>query len=310
MTTSEYRGQQSGAPTHDVPEVHDLRGLIRAIGKFSGSKAATSLEPRSTSDVPVELIEKASRSITGEPLPVTGFVDGIQSSLVLTHRDHRPVHLNYTAAASIDRAARPVAIREQLELVVGARDQEWASSLRTTVPIVVLPEVDPAETERLAVASLAGNREQLERKLVDQLLGEQGGCLVLDGSLVARPADVRLTGVVKTTQRRYLDDESVLWNLPAGWRSPIFRIPAGSQAYPADRYSCYVRLYDASNAAWNHALIRLETLDKELIDPLAALCMQVRQHTRSTDPRGDRHLQPIHLCEELLRARRPAIFRI
>lgn len=288
---------------------HDLRTLFRAIGSFSGLKASASAEPRSRCDVPVDLLETRAVRVDGDALEVSGFVDGIQSSLVVTHREHRPVHLNYTAAGAVDRSARPIGMVERLDLVVGERDLEWARSLGSTVPISVLADADPAETERFAVAGLAGAREQLERLLVDQLLTRPGR-LVLDGSLLARPNDPRLVGVVKTTRRRYLEDESVLWGLAAGWRSPAFRIPAGSQSYPSDRYSCYLRLFDASNGAWDHGLIRLETLEQDLLGPLAVLCLQERQHVRSGDPRGDRHLRPVRLCEEILRARRPAVFTL
>jgi hypothetical protein len=310
MTSGAGVASTQGSTGSPAGGVHDLRGLFRAIGSFSGTKAATSIEPRSNCDVPVELLEDVPARVGGSALTVSGFVDGIQSSLVVTHRQHRPVHLNYTAAAAVDRNIRPIGIREQLELVVGEDDLDWARSLQSTVPLSVLPAADPAETERLAVMGLGGTRERLERGLVDDLLLEDAGRLVLDGSLVARPADPRLLGVVKTTRRRYLDDESVLWGLRSGWRSPLFRIPAGSQAYPADRYSCYLRLSDAAEAAWDHGLIRLEALDPELLEPLASLCMQERQHARSSDPRGDRHLRPVRMCEELLRARRPAVFSL
>jgi hypothetical protein len=290
-------------------QAHDLRNLFRAIGSFTGAKGATSAEPRTKCETPVELLESTAKLVTGDPLEVTGFVDGVQSSLVVTHREHRPVHLNYTGAAAVNRAAKPVGMIERLELLVGERDLDWARSLGTTVPLVVLPDAEPAETERLAVAGLGGTREQLERQLVDELLKGEGR-LVLDGSLVARPMDNRLFGVIKTTRKKYLEDESVLWRLPAGWRSPIFRIPSGTQSYAADRYSCYLRLVDASYGAWDYGLVRLEALDPADLESLASLCMQERQNTRSKDPRGDRHLRPVRLCEDFLRARRPSVFSL
>jgi hypothetical protein len=289
--------------------VHDLRRLFRSIGSFSGEHGATSVQARSQCDMPVEMLEDAPVRVTGSPLDVAGFVDGIQSSLVLTHREHRPVHLNYTAAAAVDVMLRPLGVQERLEMVVGERDLEWARGLDCTVPLTVVADADPAETQRLAVQGLGGSREQLERALVAQLLA-QSGFLVLDGSLVARPVDARLVGVVKTTNRRYLPDESLLYGMQAGWRSPAFRIPAGSQAYPSDRFSCYVRLFDATSRAWDFGLVRVEALDSDVLQGLSALCLQQRQGARNNDPRGDRHLRPVRACEELLRARRPAVFSL
>jgi hypothetical protein len=131
---------------------------------------------------------------------------------------------------------------------------------------------------------------------------------VVDGSLVARPIRDRVVGVVKTTNRRYLPDESVLWGLPAGWRSPRFKIPEGSQNVGAPRYSCYLRLHDASRQAWNFGLIRLETFDLDLLEPLCALALEERQPAGSLDRRYDRHLAGVRAVEDLLRARRPSIF--
>lgn len=307
VETTNGRSDATSTATGSRETAHDLRGLFRAIGSVDITRGSTSVEPRTGCDVPVEVLEGGPVRLSGEPLTVDGYVDGVQASLVLTHREHRPVHLNYTASAAVDRHSRPLAVRERLDLVVGERDLEWARTLDCTVPITVLPDSDPGETQRLAVEGLAGSRERLERALVDELLG-RGNSLLLDGSLVARPADPRLVGVVKTTRRRYLPDETMLYDLRAGWRSPAFRIPAGSNAYPADRYSCYVRLFDASARAWDHGLIRIEALDPSVLQPLGVLTMELRQPGRNDDPRGDRHLLPIRRCEELLRARRPAVF--
>lgn len=290
-------------------ESHDLRALFQAVGRFTGQRGPmTTPEVRLENDKPVELLDNKVAQIVADPLAVAAFVDGVQASLVLTYREHRPVYLNFTGAAAVTSDLTPVAVQERLQVVASSADQKWATSLNTSVPATFLPVDAPAEVERLAVASLAGDREHLERALIDNLVVQSDLPLVLDGSLVGRPLDDRLTGVVKTTKRRYLPDETVLYGLEAGWRSPRFRIPAGSQGVDAERYSCYLRLFDASLNAWNFGLIRLETYDEALLEPLASLCLSQRQHPRSGDARGDRHLRAVRACENLLRARRPAVY--
>ena len=123
---------------------------------------------------------------------------------------------------------------------------------------------------------------------------------------IGRPVDDRLFGVVKTVNRRWMPDESILWSLPENWRSPRFRIPA-SKSGP-ERYSCYVRLRSNEIASWSYGLLRLEAFDAEMLDRLAALCVAEKQPTRSGDPRGDRHLEVIRLAEDVLRSRRPDAF--
>ena len=290
-------------------ETHDLRSLFQAVGRFTGQRGPTTTPAiRPDTDRPVEILDGEPAKIVVEPLVVSAFVDGVQSSLVLTYRDHRPIYLNFTGAAAVSEDLNAVAIRERLQLVASIDDREWASSLKSTVPAIFLPSNRPDEVERLAVASLAGDRESLERTLIEELVVKSHLPLVLDGSLVGRPIDKRLTGVVKSTNRRYLPEEDVLYGLKAGWRSPRFRIPAGSHGVEADRYSCYLRLFDATQNTWNFGLVRLETFDNAMLDPLAALCLTQRQNPRSGDARGDRHLRTVRACETLLRARRPAVY--
>ena len=290
-------------------ETHDLRSLFQAVGRFTGQRGPmTTPAVRPETDRPVELLDGKPTKILEDPLAVSAFVDGVQASLVLTYREHRPIYLNFSGAAAVSEDLTAIAIQERLQLVASIDDQEWANSLSSTVPTMFLPSSSPDEVERLAVASLAGDRESLERSLIDELVVKSHLPLVLDGSLVGRAVDNRLTGVVKTTNRRYLPDETVLYGLKAGWRSPRFRIPAGSHGVEADRFSCYLRLFDASLNAWNFGLIRLETFDIAMLDPLAALCLTQRQNPRSGDARGDRHLRTVRACETLLRARRPAVY--
>jgi hypothetical protein len=246
--------------------------------------------------------------VTASPLPVVGFVDGIQAAICVTYRSHRPVYLTYVAAGAAGSEGRLLALRERMNVTASHLEREWLSDLDVLIPTVELAEERPDELAAAARQNLAGDRETLERVVIDEMLSTPGPALVVDGNLVGRPTQDRVVGVVKTTQRRYLADESVLWGLPAGWRSPRFMIPAGSQGVRVPRYSCYVRLHDASRLAWNFGLIRLEAFKPELLDPLAALSLAERQPAGSRDSRFDRHLAGVRAVEDLLRARRPTVF--
>lgn len=253
--------------------------------------------------------------VTGEPLTVTGFVDGIQSSLIVAYREHRPVFLTYQAAGAVGRDATLVGLQERMTLVATAEDVDWLSRMNASdrpLPVEVLTARSPFDIETEAYLAVGQWRDQLERALVQDLVDRGAGALVVDGSLRDRPHSLTLNAVVKdVASTRYLPDESHLMQLPEGWRSPIFCIPRGAAGGAVvDRYSCYVRLHDARYNSWNHGMIRLEAYDPEQLMPLAALAMTERQGPRSGDGRWDRHLVSVALTEKVLRARRPDVFEL
>lgn len=297
--------------TSPASSPHDLRAFFRSVGRFTGERALTSTPlERPEPDVPAELLDTENARIDTVPLPVSAFVDGIQASLVVTYRAHRPVYLSYAAAAAVGPGARALDVRERLVIVCSTLDREWVDSLSTTIPVEELPLESPVEVERAAVQSLGGAREALERHLVEDLCTQVDDYLVVDGSLTGRPFERRLVGVVKSTNRKYLADESCLYRLAPGWRSPRFKIPAGSAGSQYDRYSCYLRMFDASQRAWNFALIRLEAYSPDVLESLAARCLRERQSPAGGDPRFDRHLASVRATEELLRSRRPGVFAL
>lgn len=292
----------------------DLRTLFHAIGGHTSPQRALTASPaeRPEPELPVELLEEKRARVTAKPMQPIGFVDGIQAALTVTWREHRPVYLTFVSAGCVGagprRQAQLIAVKERLDLVGSHLDAEWLTQLPESAPVVLLDATEPDQIERAALARLGADRETLERELVTDLVGNGTGTLVLDGSLAKRPVDARLLGVVKTVRTRWLQDESVLWGMPEGWRSPRFKIPAGTHGVEADRYSCYLRLFDAEHRGWDHGLVRLESYDPELLEPLAALAMAERQSKRSRDSRGDRHLASVRACEDVLRARRPVVF--
>lgn len=288
---------------------HDLREFFRAVGHFSGQRALTSTPPDREEPLnPAELLEDDNVEVDGAPLPIAAFVDGIQASLNVTYRSHRPVYLNYVAAGAVGEGARFLGMREKLTVLCSSMDTEWVQSLGQSIPIEELAAVSPLDVERGALATLAGDRESHERHLVEDLVAQKVGTLCLDGSLLGRPPLSSLVGVVKSTNKKYLSDESMLFRLPQGWRSPIFKIAENTAGISPDRYSCYLRLTSAENRAWNFGLIRLEAYTPDLLMPLAARALRERQGVASGDPRFDRHLASIKACEDALRARRPPVF--
>lgn len=293
--------------------VHDLRTFFRAVGSNGYARAlSTTPTERPETDTPVELLETAPSKVTAAPLPVAGFLDGIQAALCVTHIEHRPVYLAYCAAGAVAHGMRPLGVKEELFAVAAGLDREWFDGLGTTIPVEELISELPPDIERDAHRLLGTHRDGLERGLVSDLvmlgLVTDDAPLVVDGSLRGRPVTRSLVSVVKTTARKYLPDERVLFGLPAGWRSPLFKIPAGAAGNGVDLYSCYVRMFDASQAAWSFGLIRLETHDPQQLEPLAAMALGQRQGQGTGDARFDRHLAGVRATEDFLRARRPSVF--
>lgn len=291
------------------PVAYDLRSFFQALGGVTGRRPGLADEDRTDSVAEVEVLDEDRARITAEPLTVRGYVDGVQASACVSYIEHRPVILMYVGAACIGPDLGAVTVRERLSIVAAERDAAQLDAIRQGIPLELIDADDPMVLERVVRTHVDQTRERLELEVIEAVQAMEGPRLpvVVDGDLRARGAIGGLVGVAKTLRTRYLPDESVLLGLPAGWRSPRFRItsPGGS----TDRYSCYLRILDAGDQAWSFGLIRLEAYDEELLDPLAALCLRQRQGSRSGDRRFDVHLAPVRACEELLRARRPAAFR-
>jgi hypothetical protein len=289
-----------------APDQVNLRTLFKALGGAVGSRALESAPTeRTAAEEDVVLLDAAPSKVTAIPLEVEAFVDGIQASLCLTHRAHRPIYLSFVAAAAIGHNASVKGLTERLFIQTSETDAAFITALGSGVEIIANPSSDPPTLERDAQRAVGTMRDQMERTLVSDLLNTGCATLVLDGSLLARDYDHRLVGVVKSTNHQWLDDETSLYGLEEGWRSPRFVITERSGRI---RYSCYVQMVDKSAGAWNLGLIRLEAFDPDLLDPLAALALKERQGARSGDRRWDRHLASVRVTEEFLRARRPSVY--
>jgi len=293
----------------DQKTAHDLRSLFRALGSFTLRSSLTSqLEARKDCVIPVTLLDDAPLKVTCDPLEVSGFIDGIQAALCVTYIEHRPVYLVYASAGAVDGEGKLVDTAEKIALVVSKKDRQWVESLGTTVECIDLPAFRPDELASAALVQLGDERNNLEKALISKMFADGHSSLLVDGSVLGKTVRRELVGVVKTTRTRYLPDESLLWKLAKGWRSQRFLIPAGSNGCPVDRYSCYVRMQDASAQAWDFGLVRLESFDLDLLDPLAALALSEKQHATSRDRRFDKHLAGVRAIEDILRARRPSVY--
>jgi hypothetical protein len=288
-----------------MDEPVDLSLLLRRVAACGGSPSAGAVvEPpdRTDASAKIELLD-APCEVASSPLVVEGYVDGVQSAVTLRHIGHRPIVLQYAAAAAVGDGAQVRAISESLQIVHSSIDTEWVLEVADRIARVSLVEEEPHAVTVRQVQHLRAERVEREREVVQAAVGD--GWLVLDGSLIARPVQNGVVGVVKTTQRRYLGDESQLWSLEEGWRSSRFRIPAGIEC-GQDRFSCYLRLFNAAGRGWDFGLIRLEAFDAEVLDALAARCLLERQGS-TRDGRWDRHLAGVRAVEDVLRARRPEL---
>jgi hypothetical protein len=293
---------------------YDLRSFFRRVGAPTGGAGLAGPPPERTDmSANVEVLDAERAPLTGDPLPVTAFIDGVQSSLTVTYRDHRPVYLTYQAAGAVGAGAHLVAARERLTLLASVADADWVEQVNTIdppLPVTLLAATSPVEVEREAYTSVGDWRDRLERELVEDLVMRGSGPLVVDGSLRDRPYHLALHAVVKdVSATRYLPDERDLYGLPCGWRSPVFKLSREANAgSAADRYSCYVRLHDARHQGWNFGLVRLEAYHPDQLVPLGQLAMAERQSSRSGDGRWDRHLASVATTEKVLRSRRPLVF--
>lgn len=286
----------------------DLRPFLRAMGG-TPTRAPLDVPERDEPDDPAELLEEAPQKVATPPASEAVFIDGIQLSTVLTYRSHRPVTLVAAAAGAVDANMEPQYVVENYEVLCGRDDLDWIVERECPLAVrVVCDSREPVEVERATAADLRAARDGLEILVTADMLDDlgDGHSVVVDGHLAGRPADHRLTGVIKSTNSRLLQDESVLWDLPEGWRSPKFKVPTNHGGPSAQRYSCYVRLRPASNRPWSYGLVRVETYDPDLLDQAAATALAFRQPAGTHDTRGDRHLAPIAMVERWLRSRRPA----
>lgn len=287
----------------------ELRPFLQSLGGPMG-RAPLDVQDRLEPEDPAELLEDNIVEVTADPPPPASsvFIDGVQSATTLTYRKHRPVTLAMSGAGAVTGRLEPVQAAETIELLCARADVDWAAEQGCPTAIRCITEsAAPTDVEREVGAVVGQERDSLEILLAGRLASqEQWDLIAVDGGLAGRTGDPRLVGIVKTTNTRLLSDESVLWRLPEGHRSPAFRLPpnyGGVDAAP--RLASYVRMRDASGASWQTGLIRVEAYTMEALETAAATALAYRQPVATADPRGDRHIAPIAHVETWMRSRRP-----
>ncbi|MGY1827592.1 hypothetical protein [Blastococcus sp. SYSU DS0541] len=233
------------------------------------------------------------------PLPVVGFADGVQTRYHVRHVAHRPISLVWVAAGAVSEDRTLLEFRQRLELVGSGADQLLLTELSRQgrgLPVHLVEELTPWGIAAATQNVVDRWRTEFEREVIASTHIPEGQHLVVDGSIRSHCRN-QLVGVVKhTADTQYLADESVIPDR-AGWRSPVFHLPATTTA-ERDVLSCYLRLHPAPGSKdWSHGLIRLEARDPEVLDAACALAMQHRQGPGSGDARWSVHLEGMHWAE-------------
>ena len=292
--------EQSGRVT--VTDFAFRDALRNLQGSRRGAPLATSSAVRQPPEHPAEVLDASCDISRVTPVEPAGYLDGIQSGSVLRYREQRPVVLTYVAAGIVTEGADVLALEESLTVLCSAEDADWAKEQAPGLSVAVFPGEEPPEMLAAAFNRMSSEREEMERRIADEFLrGSSDAMLFIDGSLVGRPRDQRAAGIVKTTGTQYLDDETRVRKLREGHRSEGFIVGSGE----GQRCSAYVRLDRPEDRAWDHALIRVETFNVDLLSPVAAACFHDRQRPGTPDARWDRHLRGMRRTEEVLRSRRP-----
>jgi hypothetical protein len=298
-------------PQPQTPEPFDVAAVLAAAGTgwLSGPGHPSTAE-RTDAQADVELLDADSCEI-GEPtFHIDAFVDGIQARMTLCHIDHREVALAYVAAGAGTSEGALAELSEKLFLIGAREDRDQimeiaAAAGETALPVEFLTDIEPNLVANACAKRVETMREQAESAVIKKLLETSTSPFVIDGDLPARDRHPHLIGVAKTHRTRYLPDESSIWALPAGWRSPRFTIKARGEGL---RVSTYLRLHSAAAEAWDFGLVRVEAFDADALDAACAAIYQHRQPAGVSDGRWDRHLGPVSWCEIALRDRRPPEF--
>ena len=279
---------------------YNLPGVFAAA--WTGGGSPTSTGHRRV----VGTVDPTARDVGQvRPLDAIGFADGVQTQFTLRHVDHRPIALVWVAAGAVDSGQTLLEFRQRLELVASAADQGLLTRLSDVgegLPVHLLEDLTPWGVSLATQALVDEWRQELERDVIANTPIPEGKYLIVDGSIRQHSRE-KIAGVVKTVDTQYLADESALPDR-AGWRSPVFRLPATTTSQ-RDVVSAYLRLHSApGSTSWAHGLIRLEAHDPETLDAACALALRHRQSPGSGDPRWATHLEGMHRAEEVLKALR------
>lgn len=265
----------------------------------------------------------------------THFIDGIQHSRLLyyqqTEQGYMPVVYGYVSAGILVRHERQLHLHEMeseeaLYMPLKAFDPHLFE--QAGIPVHdVLEEREISKTPFATIlvragATVARVRDQLERRLALEWMQRHPptseAWLLVDGSIadllskLPERQFVHVVGVSKSHRSGYLPPEWMVkvMTMPAGYRSTLFR-PQRQEV--AEVYSWYLRLRWQEGASPTYGLVRVEmpvlTMPDEAqywADTLSNWILQETRPLSLPDPRYDRLLYPMRMCEQHLRSRAPS----
>jgi hypothetical protein len=207
-------------------------------------------------------------------------------------------------AVTSDGRSPPIFTNETVQRLV-----IWAGGLDGSLPDIPSGwtwrvESTPDPTPGAPLRRLQELMRRAEARL-GHLLAASGHLVLLDGTLWFAESyeDKNIAGYVKTHHVRLLPEAEArrLPDLPAGWRTTIFRTPA-------NRYACYLRL--AQRTIYAPPLAGIVRLEFSGTVPLAqarematrfAVALPPNAGVPYVDPRAPQNLQPIGALETHLR---------
>lgn len=288
-------------------ETIDLKSFMRNLSTHrpAGSPVATSGQWRRT----VSVVETAPVEIKARPLPVIGFLDGIQARCVAGRIEHRDVTLAYVAAGCV-LGSDLLNVSERLAAICSMQDLKTVEEANDNVPVVALPDLAPWSLALSTEEWIDQTRRMLETAALVGAPEQPGHYIVVDGSLCPASPRMDAVGVVKRAlETDWLPDPGLM-PTTAGWRSPALLLPAGKYGN-RDRLTAFVRLRTASgDQRWGFSLVRVEVFAEAglpVLDAVAALVVSQTQSLRSGDPHAEIQMAAMYRTEQVLKARRPFV---
>ncbi|MCW2850604.1 MAG: hypothetical protein JWM84_268 [Nocardioides sp.] len=147
-----------------------------------------------------------------------GFLDGVQSRVLLGRNDHRDLTLIWVGAGTV-KGHTLLAHEPRLAVLCSRLDQEEARAKAPQVPVVLVPEATPWGVAAACAEYIDQARRHVESLAVNKAPTEAGKVIVVDGSLPRDSARTDLVGVCKSVETDWLHDPDLL-PPDAGWRSP------------------------------------------------------------------------------------------
>ncbi len=303
--TPGHMTQHDGEPIDEPPrKLADVTALCRGVSPLLLGRSIGSGGAR----LRVEPTQHRGGTVRGlVPLLVFAYVDGVQSTRLLTMRPGgRPVYLAAVMAGAIaPSASRLVELEQRLRVVCSHLDEPWATGLPGGCSVEVVDANFTGEIDLDVRSWVDQARRDVERAVVARAVAKADtGWVIVDGALrdIALPADSMVVGVVKSHDTQYLTDEHLhLYSLAEGEMSAAFILPAARRGQLA-RATCYLRQWSADGQPWTHGLVRVE-VPAERIDDLpraAATVLAGRQRPGVGDPRWDCQQEWVFMLETVL----------